>query len=404
MDIGLWELLQSLPATSAAGMCGAGDGRRFIYFMASATSFWRYDTWHNGWQQLANPPAGGAFGAATNLQYDGTIGTQRANQIWGSVWLFLSSGTGAPGFARYDIATNTWSAALSVTNLPGTFGTVARIARPRHSTNNWESGITGESIITATAQANVGATTISVDPLPETLPSGAILNFGTSVTPLYAVLTASASAAAVSITVAPLLAQINSATTAYYYGHLWLWGNNATAGYRYNIAANTWHTTNVAGAAIAASPAALGADGQAEYLPGITPNTIAMVRAGATATMYTYDLSTNAWTTPTVAQGTETFTTGSAFAGFKIPGETKKRAFIGDRNSLLNHYALDPVSGTVVPWNVQFQFAYSTASAQDRIFVMECPDDPNVQFVYEWGTNNASFFRTPLLFNPFSST
>jgi hypothetical protein len=383
-------------------MCAATDGKRFIYFLASAVSFWRFDTWSNGWQQLASPNAGGTFGVATSLEYDPTMGVQSSGQIWGSVYLFMSS-SGAPGFHRYDIGTNTWSAALSVAALPGTWGTSSRIVRPNHRDNNWESGITGESTVTASAPAIIGATSISVSATSEIMPSGTILNFGTAAAPKYAVLTALASAGATSLTVSPLLAQVNGADTAYYYNALWLWGNNSQIGYRYNVSANAWSSQTIAGAVIAIPPAVPGVEGQTDYLPGITPNTIGMIRGSTTSAIYLYNLSTNAFTTTTILQGaTQTWGVGSTFAPFKIPGQTKRSAFIGNQNATLAHYATDPVAGVIVPWFPQNQFAYGTASSQDRVVVVESPDDPGVQNFYEWGTGNTFFWRSTILTNPFT--
>lgn len=124
IDLPEVQILQPLPANTAAGVCIVNDRRgtdEYIYYLSSATSFWRYSVWANTWQQLANPPAGGAFGAGTNMCYD---------PINGAIWLLLTSGTGAPGWHKYNIATNAWDAAKSVTNLPATFGTDSGIVFP----------------------------------------------------------------------------------------------------------------------------------------------------------------------------------------------------------------------------------------------------------------------------------
>lgn len=118
IDLPSWEVLQPFPAATAAGACTCNDERgsnRFIYVLLSATSFWRYCTYTNTYQQLASPP-GGTFGAATNMIFDPSRGSA------GYVWLHLSSGTGAPTFQYYDCAANTWTA-RSVVNLGATMGT-----------------------------------------------------------------------------------------------------------------------------------------------------------------------------------------------------------------------------------------------------------------------------------------
>ena len=118
LDLPTWERLQDLPAAAAVGVCACnhelGTGR-YVYMLISATSFWRYDVQANTYQQLPSPP-GGTVGAGTCMIYDPSQGTG------GRIWALITSGTGAPTFQYYDIATNAWTA-RSVTNLPGTFGT-----------------------------------------------------------------------------------------------------------------------------------------------------------------------------------------------------------------------------------------------------------------------------------------
>ncbi len=126
VDLPIWQQLQFLPVSSLLGMsmCNYKAGyhathSRYIYYLASAASFWRYDTVANAWQQLASPP-GGTVGAGTTLVYDPSAGTA------GKVWALISSGVGAPTFQVYDCALNTWTA-RSVVNLPATFGTDAAL-------------------------------------------------------------------------------------------------------------------------------------------------------------------------------------------------------------------------------------------------------------------------------------
>jgi hypothetical protein len=110
--------------------------------------------------------------------------------------------------------------------------------------------------ITASANALVNATSIPVSALPEALPIGARLNFGTLASPIWATLTAAAAAAATSITVAPLVAQVTSGNTAQWYGNLYIIGNANTQMYRFNLGTATWSTTsaNTANPAIPVMP------------------------------------------------------------------------------------------------------------------------------------------------------
>lgn len=125
IDIPVWQTLQPNPLVSAVGISCCNDRRgtnRFIYYLASATSFWRYDTWSNTYQQLASPPAG-TVGAGTCMAFDPSRGTA------GYVWAFISNGTVAPTWQYYDCAANTWTS-RSVTNIPATFGTDAALCHP----------------------------------------------------------------------------------------------------------------------------------------------------------------------------------------------------------------------------------------------------------------------------------
>lgn len=125
IDLPIWQAIQPLPAAAAVGVCCCNDRRgtnRYIYILISATSFWRYDTWANTYQQLASPP-GGTVGAGTCLAFDPSRGTA------GYVWALITNGTVAPTFQYYDCAANTWTA-RSVTNLPATFGTDGALCHP----------------------------------------------------------------------------------------------------------------------------------------------------------------------------------------------------------------------------------------------------------------------------------
>jgi len=68
LDLPVWEWARFQPAASAAGtcMCTSDDGSdRYIYYLN--TTFWRYDTYTDGWQQLMTPP--GAIVTTAALKY-----------------------------------------------------------------------------------------------------------------------------------------------------------------------------------------------------------------------------------------------------------------------------------------------------------------------------------------------
>jgi hypothetical protein len=401
VDRPVWEQLTPGPANSAAGATFADDNERYVYYLISATAFWRYDTWADAWQQLANP-TGGTVGAGTTLRYSKQIGTQFNGVVYGSVFALITSGTGAPVFNRYDIATNAWTA-LSVASLPGTFGTDGKLVIPEPFYNGYVGGYHSGVLQTVTASANalVGATSISVSATSAALPSGAILNFGTYAAPILAVLTASATAGATSLTVSALVAQVNSAATALYYDHGYLIGNNATQMYRYTITTNAWSTTSANGGtpALPAVTAAPGAGLSLKWLPGSSfanaLNSLFCVRGAASASIYQYRLDTNAWSTITFHPATETFTTGTTY-GVRTDSNGRPTKFLVSKEVTNRVYEFDPVTSRMSQVATQWLLAQGAALVGDRSFVIKSPD--GIEFFYMMLSTSTSFVRTPLFF------
>lgn len=180
LDRPMWEQLPFAPAAGIAGTVIADDNERYIYMYiqtsATAAQFWRYDSWMDSYQQLATPAT--QTGTVASLVFNRSFGGQRNGKVYGSLWLLVGNGTTAY-FYKYDISTNAWTA-MSATTVPAALGTDAYVCYPAVCKNNYSSayhsGVT--RTITASANAAVGATTISVATLPEALASGTILRFG----------------------------------------------------------------------------------------------------------------------------------------------------------------------------------------------------------------------------------
>ena len=180
LDRPMWEQLSFAPVTGIAGSCNCDDNRRFIYnylqTSATAAQFWRYDTWADCWQQLASPAT--QTGTVGSIIYVESVGGQFGGTTYGSVWLLIGNGAIAY-FYKYDIATNSW-AAMSIASVPANIGTDFSIVFPEPQLNNneigYHSGIT--RTITTSAVVATGATSISVNALPQALASGARLRFG----------------------------------------------------------------------------------------------------------------------------------------------------------------------------------------------------------------------------------
>jgi hypothetical protein len=198
-----WEQLAFAPATGIAGTNLVDDNRRYIYtyFQTSTTTaqFWRYDTWSECWQQLATPAT--QTGTIANMFYSESIGGQFMGKTYGSVFLFVGNSTVCYLY-KYDIATNVWSANLGTTNVPAAFATDCYFMCPSPARNNWEGGYHSGVLrtITTSADAAVGATSITVGSLPEALSAGTRLRFGT----FNITFTASATRGATSLAISAL--------------------------------------------------------------------------------------------------------------------------------------------------------------------------------------------------------
>ena len=402
IDRPVWEQLTNAPANSAAASCAVNDESRFIYYLISAAAFWRYDTWADTWQQLASPP-GGTLAAGSCLRYVTQMGSQVNGEVFGSIYALICSGT-VVVFYRYDIGTNAWSGALSVTNVPATFGTDGRLICIEPALNNFEGGYHSAvalNTITASAQANIGATTISVNALPLALPANAVLNFGTTSAPVWAVTTAAAAASATSITVSALTAQVNAASVAYFYADMFLFGSNATTCYRYNIAGNAWTTTssNSGNPTFAATSAAPGAGMIACWLPGSghtnALNSIILVRGGATSTIYEYSLTANTWSVITYYPNTETFTTGSNSGIISSGGKNAKLLIQKEITGRI--YEFDRNRARLEPKCTQNLISSGAALVGDRLNVIRDPSG-TVQFIYFILSTSAYFLRSPIFF------
>lgn len=329
------------------------------------------------------------------------MGSQVNGEIFGSVYALIASGA-AVVFYRYDIGTNTWTSALSVTNVPAAFGTDGKLMCPEPALNAYQGGYHNAfalNTITATSTATAGATSIAVSALPLALPANAVLNFGTATAPVWAVTTASAAASATSITVSALIAQVTISSVAYFYADMFLTGNNATQLYRYNIAGNTWSTTsaNSGTPALAAATAALGAAHIACWLPGSTEtnalNRIIILRGTATATIYEYDLVTNTFSTLTYYPSTETYTTGSSSA---ICVENYKNAkLLIQKDSTGRIYKFDRKRLRLEPICTQNLIAGGTALVGDKSTLLKSSD--GICFLYTMLNTSSYFLRTALI-------
>lgn len=343
-----WDQMPAyMPAASAAGACVTHDGKRFIYYLISATSFWRVDTWTGAYEKLSNP-TGGTVGAGTCITYSSQQGKIDSGEVYGSIFALITSGTGAPVFNKYDELTDVWSN-LNVTNLPGTFGTDGYLVFPEPEDNNLESFHSSViTTVTLGADITLGATSVTVTALPKSIPANTILNFGTKAAPLYVHVTTAATASATSLVITASICAVSSGDTALYYDHGYLVGNNATQMYRWQITTSAWSTTsaNSGNPVLPAVSGAVGAGCSLRFIPGgdfvvgiNATDQLIIVRGGATAAIYRYDLALNTMNTLTYYPSTETFTTGSSTV-VKTVNDKKSQLYI-NRNSTQHWFKFD---------------------------------------------------------------
>jgi hypothetical protein len=131
VDLPVWQYLRPLPVTSAAGACLCNDKRgtdRYVYFLFSATDFWRYDVYTDTWQKLAIPPTF-TFAAGCTMTYDPSRGY---------VWLFAPySSSPYAVFAYYDTAAGAWTSRNAPSGLASQWGTDADLT---HTCTTYNAG------------------------------------------------------------------------------------------------------------------------------------------------------------------------------------------------------------------------------------------------------------------------
>ena len=244
--------------------------------------------------------------------------------------------------------------------------------------------------ICLSADSLAGATSLSVYPL---------LNGVTTANKIkveqWAVLTATAALNATSLTVTALRVGIASASTAGYYGNMYLIGNNATVVYRYNIGGNAWATTsaNSGNPAIAALTGSAGLGCALKWLPAFYPDKLWCLRGGATNAIYIYDLVANSWTTETYYPSSETFTTGTMVAARDING--KQATLLIQKDSTMRIYEGVPYRNTLIPKLNQWLYPTSTAVVGDKSCVLTTPD--GVDFYYMLLHSSPAFVRCALI-------
>lgn len=243
-------------------------------------------------------------------------------------------------------------------------------------------------LVTVSADAAAGATSISVYPIRRALPNASVFTVER-----YVVLTAAAAAAATSITVAACQYTLQSGATALYYDHMYMVGNNATVMYRYQVSTNAWATTNASAVAIPAVTGAVGGGCGIKWLPSYDANALYIVRGNGTANIYTYSLSGNTFATQTFYPNTETYTTASTHTARSIAG--KAYSTISAKDATMRIYEYDPSLSRLHPKMNQWLYPTGAAVQGDRATCLRSPDD--VEFYYLLLSSTTAFVRCALI-------
>lgn len=299
-------------------------------------------------------------------------------------WYVINGGAQATGTMKYyDLATNTWSAGLSIVGLAASLGTDLSLAKAY----GFDDDGSPRSFASGTATAG-GATTLTLGTANWTVNQFANMQIRIiSGTGAGQIRTISSNTATI-ITVSSAWGTNPDNTSQFVIegneDYLYLAGNNAVTLYRYSISGNTWSTLTpgVARGGAQSSPCRL-VFVDNDPNPSVTgdPNNIFngryfyALRGGGTATVDVYDISLNTWSTISFAPGTDTFTTGSSIAQINgrmyVFKEATGRAF-----------TFNPGDRLFEPWTT-LVYPQGAAAVGNRAFAVSLKDGATtIRWVY----------------------
>lgn len=314
--------------------------------------------------------------------------------LTGRFYVFIG-GAGGPGMKYWDLATNTWSAALTMTGAPATPGTDCKLRSTPGLIGQFATG-------TATAGA---ASTLTSSAKTWTVNQWANaqvrITAGTGAGQVRTI----ASNTATALTVTANWTVNPDATSQYVIegndGYLYLAGNNAVTLYRYSISGNSW-TTLTPGAARAGAP---GVGMSLNWVKGATAtewsNESAIIngrrlyswRGAAGGVLDYYDIAANTWVSGVAVwgMGQETFTTGTCH------DNADRGVILTQRDATGRFYALDVASQQLSPRATLF-YPQGGAVVGDRLFMIEYTDGATrLQWIYYIANSLNVMFRCLLI-------
>lgn len=313
--------------------------------------------------------------------------------LTGRYYVFIPHATaGSQGFKYYDVATNTWSSALSVTNAPA--GAASDIAI-RTTCGSLQSMATG------TATSATGTTIVTSG---KTWTTNQWVNFQVRITAgtgAGQVRTITANDAT-SLTVATWTTTPSTDSVYSIEGNddvIYLIGNGVVTLYKYTISTNTWSTITPA----VARGAVTGVGGVSLNWVRSSTNTawsnesaiingrrLYSFRGGATGNLDYYDIPSNSWVAINAAYqngGLETFSTGSAFEK-----GSDGNIYI-QRDNTGRFFKFDCMANALLPWSLN-PFSQGTAVTGNRMFSVKYVDGgTTITYIYWPGNSLVNIFR-----------
>lgn len=170
---------------------------------------------------------------------------------------------------------------------------------------------------------------------------------------------------------------------------MYLTWNASTQIYRYQIGTAVWSTTsaNSANPAIPVAPGAVGAGVWLRWAPWIVGYTdkLVLIRGAWTANIYTYDLVSNTWATPTLSPQTETFAWGTC-SWCMVNQSTGKqdRIFISSSNFQNSNIRILEIN--LITWRIDMVstltlYPSGAAVVWDKMTIIQSPD--GYQVIYQ---------------------